>query len=125
MSRVAASILAVILLVLPQPTTAQRNEREVVEMLTKASTSIFDRAKAKPSTEAATLVREFIEQGANLLVSDKRTSDRDLSAAVDLVRRFSSEMVKQGVRQGDGTVQLGEKSFAAAQRSLCPLYPFC
>jgi hypothetical protein len=124
MQRVALlTILTAI--VFPSPAVAQRSEREVSEMLTKAATSVFERAKAKPSTDAATLVREFIEQGANLLVSDKRTSDRDLSAAVELIGRFSAEMVKKGVRQGDGTLQIGEDAFAAAQRSLCPLYPFC
>ena len=118
-------LLPVIVCALSTPVRAQRQERDVVDLFAKAVASVFERAKAKPSTDSATLLRELIEQGANRLVSDKKTSDREIAAAGALIRRFSAEMVKHGVRQDDGTLRLAETSFAAAQRSLCPLYPFC
>ena len=120
-----AAAFAILIVALSQPARAQRTETQVAELFEKAAAEEFKRAKAKPSTDSAALLHDSIEQGANRLVSEKRTSDREISAAEKLIRRFAAEMVKNGERQSDGTLRLGESSFAAAQKSLCPLYPFC
>jgi hypothetical protein len=104
---------------------AQRTEADLLEDFTKATASVFEKAKAKPSPGTAQLLRDLISDAAARLVSDKRNSDRDASATVGILRRFASEMVKKGVRQQDGSLLLGDDAFQTAQRSLCPLYPLC
>lgn len=126
MSRLTFAVLsALAVLILPPAVQGQRTESEIVELFTKSATAVFERAKAKPSADATGLLRDLIAEGVSRLVSDKRTSDRDISAVVELMRRFAGEMVKHGTRQQDGTIRLTDDSFAAAQRSVCPLYPFC
>ena len=122
---VIATVFAILVGILTPPVHGQHTEGEIVARFSKSAATVFDRAKAKPATDGATLLHDFIAEGANRLLSDKRTSDREISAVVELVRRFASEMVKHGVRQSDGSLLWGEASFAAALRSLCPLYPFC
>jgi hypothetical protein len=104
---------------------AQRTEAELAAVFAKAAEDVFARAKAKPSADCAGLLRDWIAQGVDALVSDKKTSDREISAASELIRRFAREMVKHGARRPDRTLALDEEAFSAAQKSLCPLYPFC
>ena len=125
MPRAALAVVFAILVAFSQPVRAQRTEREVAELFDKAAAKVFERGKAKPSTDSAAMLSDLINQGANRLVMEKRISDRDVSSAVEQIRRFAAEMVKHGVRQPDKTLRLGESSFAAAIKALCPVYPFC
>lgn len=120
-----AAVTVLLAAVLTPAALAQPAEAELVGLFTKSAESVFERAKAKPTEDCASLLKDLIAEGANRLVSDKRTSDRDIAAVVEIMRRFANEMVKHGARQPDGTIRLGDDSYSAAQRSLCPLYPFC
>jgi hypothetical protein len=123
MSRIAA-VFAIVVLIF-SPARGQPTEAELAGVFTKAADEVFARAKAKQSTDSADLLRDLIAQGVDSLLTDKKTSDREISAAAELVRRFAREMVKHGKRQADGTLLLTDASFSDAQKALCPLYPFC
>jgi hypothetical protein len=98
---------------------------EITDTFQKAVQEVFEKAKAAPDKDAASLFRDLLEQGADRMVSERRTSNRDLGAATKLAREFAQEMVKNGERRPGSKVTLTEKSFSAAQKALCPLYPFC
>ena len=126
MSRIIlATVWALWIAVFGPLAQGQRTEGELADLFAKAAATVFERAKGATSPDSAALLRDFMGEGANRLVSDKKTSDREISASVDLMKRFANEMVKQGARQPAGRLLLSEASFAAAQRSVCPLYPFC
>jgi hypothetical protein len=124
MPRGAVALFAV-LTMLTVSASAQRSESEIAELFEKTAANVFERGRAKQSKESAALLHDLIVEGASRLVSEKRNSKPEISTAAGIIRRFAGEMVKHGARQPDGTLRLTESSFAAAQRSLCPLYPFC
>ena len=119
------TLITASLLMVPSPAYGQHTEAELVDGFMKSASAVFDRAKAKPSDGTINLLRDWLKEGASRLISDRRTSGKDIAASGELVKRFAAEIVKHGVRKPDGTVQLSEDSFLAAQRATCPLYPFC
>lgn len=66
----------------------------------------------------------FVSPGAVRLAQDK-ASDAQIQGADREVRRFALAVVSAGDKQPDGSVILGEGAVEAAEKAVCPVYPFC
>ncbi len=70
------------------------------------------------------LMEIFVSPGAVRLVQDKANEDA-VRKADAVVERYALAVVKAGARQPDGSVIVGEAAVDAAERAVCPVYPFC
>ena len=84
----------------------------------------FEESRASSSEAIDGWLDEFWSVGAVRAVRD-RASEQQLKTADAGMERFATAIVHSGARQPDGSVMLSESSVVAAQKSTCPLYPFC
>lgn len=66
----------------------------------------------------------FVSPGAVRVVQDK-ASDEQLKKVDAVVERFALAVVRAGSRQPDGSVIIQESAVEAAEKAICPVYPFC
>ena len=76
---------------------------------------------SEPVTE---LMEIFVSPGAVRLVQDK-ASDEQIQRIDAVVQRFARAVVSAGDKQPDGSVIVQESDVDAAEKGICPVYPFC
>lgn len=81
-------------------------------------------ARAFAAEEVTDLIEEFVSPGAVRAVQDKAT-EAQLKKADDTVEQFVYAMVKVSKRQPDGSVVVEASAIEPAQKTICPVYPFC
>lgn len=83
----------------------------------------FARYRAFTSVDSGQMLERMIVNAAVRAVRERIGDDR-LREADRNILRFAEGMLGAGQSQPNGTIRLGESSFAAAFK-LCPLWPFC
>jgi len=81
-------------------------------------------ARAFASEEVGDLMEEFVSPGAVRAVQDKATEEQ-LKKADAVLERFVIAMVKASPRRPDGSVVVETSAVEAAEKAVCPVYPFC
>jgi len=66
----------------------------------------------------------FVSPGAVRVVQDKLDAER-MKKVDALVERFAFEVVAASTRRDDGSRIVEEGAVGAAQKAICPVYPFC
>jgi len=81
-------------------------------------------SRAFASEPVADMMEEFVSPGAVRAVRDK-VDEAQLKRADAVLERFVYALVKAGSRQPDGSVIVEASALEPAERSICPVYPFC
>lgn len=84
----------------------------------------LEESRAFAPEDVTDLMEEFVSPGAVRSVQDK-ANDEQLQKADAIVERFALAAVRASVRRSDGSVVVAAEAIAAAERSVCPVYPFC
>ncbi len=84
----------------------------------------LEESRAFAPEEITDLMEEFVSPGAVRSVQDK-ANEEQLKKADAIVERFAFAAVRASARQSDGSVVVAAEAIAAAERSVCPVYPFC
>jgi len=69
-------------------------------------------------------MEEFVSPGALRATRDKATEEQ-LKRADGVLLRFVDAIVKGSDRRPDGSVIVVAEAIEPAQKSICPIYPFC
>jgi hypothetical protein len=125
----AVSVVACVLCAAAASTAQNANEvpyaatRLIGRWRTVMNRTLED-SRAFASEPVADLMEEFVSPGAVRAVRDKAT-EQQLKRADEVLERFVYAMVKAGTRQPDGSVIVEASALEPAERSICPVYPFC
>ncbi len=84
----------------------------------------LEESRAFAPEEVIDLMEEFVSPGAVRSVQDK-ANEEQLKKADAIVERFAFAVVRASARQSDGSVMVAAEAIASAERSVCPVYPFC
>jgi hypothetical protein len=81
-------------------------------------------SRAFASEEVGDLMEEFVSPGAVRAVVDK-ADEAQLKKADAVVERFAYAVIRGNARRPDGSVLIEAASIPPAEKSVCPVYPFC
>jgi hypothetical protein len=84
----------------------------------------FMSAKADVSRESALLTSEFIFRGAHVFVAEGGREEKREEAERNL-QKFIAAEIELGKQENPRQPTIGEATFVAARKSVCPLWPFC
>lgn len=81
-------------------------------------------SRAFASEPVVDAMEEFVSPGAVRAVKDK-LAEGDLKKADAQVERYALEAVAASPRRPDGSRVVDDAALAAAEKAICPIYPFC
>ena len=81
-------------------------------------------SRAFASEEVADMMEVFVSPGAVRAVQDK-LGDEQLKKADTIVERFALAAVGAAARRDDGSRIVDDTAVEAAEKAVCPVYPFC
>ncbi len=81
-------------------------------------------SRAFASEPVVDAMEEFVSPGAVRAVKDKLT-EADLKKADTQIERYALAAVDASARQPDGSRIVDDSALAAAEKAVCPVYPFC
>ncbi len=81
-------------------------------------------SRAFASEPVVDAMEVFVSPGAVRAVQDKLGEDA-LKKIDVVVQRFADKVVDASTRRPDGSRIVEEEAVAAAEKAMCPVYPFC
>ena len=129
-SRGAALLIAAILgLSVDQPVAAQdveeiRAATRLVWRWRGVMNQALEDYRAYAEEAVIDRMEEFVSPGALRATRDKATEEQ-LKRADGVLLRFVDAIVKGSDRRPDGSVIVAAEALEPAEKSICPIYPFC
>lgn len=84
----------------------------------------LEEARAFAAEDVLDEMEIFVSPGAVRAVQDK-LDETQLKKADQVVERFALAVVGAAERRADGSVIVEKAAVSAAERRVCPVYPFC
>lgn len=131
-ARIAAGLVAVLVLggglhLLAQAGSQDQTPYDATRLIWRwrgiMNTTLED-SRTFASEPVIDAMEEFVSPGAVRAIREKLTGD-DLKKADAIVERYALEVVAASARQSDGSRVADGAALAAAEKAVCPVYPFC
>jgi hypothetical protein len=84
----------------------------------------LEESRAFASEAVIDRMEEFVSPGAVRAAQDK-LSEEQLEKIDAIVQQFADAAIAAGTRRDDGSRIVQEAAVDAAEKALCPVYPFC
>jgi len=107
-----------------RPFSEQTEPIRITASWTSLAVKQLAAAKATVSRASALMTAEFIFKGASSFVIEGSPKEKRPMAELNL-QKFIAAEIALGAKENPENPKIGEATFSAVRRSLCPLWPFC